>query len=787
MRRKTIKVLLIEDDEEDYILTRELFEDIPERKYQLEWAASFEAGVKAIQENGFDIYLVDYRLGRENGLELLNEVSKVDAHCPFILLTGLDNRDLDIEAMEAGASDFLVKGNLTADLLDRSIRYAIRQQKIIHQLKQQRQELEQQSKELRIKSIAIDSAAMPIAFADLEGKLSYVNKAYLKMWGYDEPQDIIGKPTSSFGNDPQAIAIIMESINSKGYWTGEDTAKRRNGIPFEIWVNASLIKDEVGQPIMMMASFLDLTELKQRERELKKEKELAQTYLNIAGSIIIVINEEGIIQLANQMATEVSGYKEMELIGKDWFECCVPPINRVDRRETFRKLMRGEKNVTHEMVEHIMLIKGGKERTIFWQNRLLKGTSDKPAGLIISGIDVTEQRKMEKDLEESRSKLQKYNDELEKMVADRTTDLRESETKLKSAQEIAGVGYWEYDISKQALKWSDELYQIFEIDSEETPSLDKFLALIHPQDRSTADEITRMVMETGQRMKCKYRIITYDQEVKHLQGYIERKPGTELGTYRLFGVTQDVTTHKKAEEQLAHALKKEKELSELKSRFVSMASHEFRTPLTSILGSADLIEMHAQLGKLEKFPRHISRIKSSVDNLISILNDFLSLEKLESGKVLYQPESVEMCSYAEQILDEVNLLTKGTQKIRFVHQGENHVKIDKHLVKNIIINLVSNAVKYSPKDKDVDLNTARMHDKFFIEVKDRGIGIPEKDQKLMFSRFFRASNVESIKGTGLGLTIVKRYLDIMGGKISFESKEGDGTTFRVEIPQTETE
>ncbi len=902
MSRNFIKVLLIEDDEDDYILTQELFNEISGQKYQVDWVADFDTGIRAIQQNGYDVYLVDYRLGKENGLKLLTQASHKEFKTPFILLTGVDNRDLDLEAMEAGAADFLVKATLSADLLDRSIRYAIRHHKVIKQLKKQEEEL-------KVKSMAIASAAMPIVFANLIGEITYVNDAYMKMWGYQSSQEVLGKNPVEFGNKEDKVEQIMKALMTEGRWVGHDTAKKKDGTPFEVFISSSLIKNEAGTPLCLLASFMDLSELKKREAELRREKELAQTYLNMAGSIILVIDREGIIQLANQMATEVSGFAESELVGKDWFDCCVPADAQEDRRKRFDAIMKGEE-VPKDTNESLIATKKGDRRIIRWQNRIITD-EENINGIIISGIDITEQRQMQEDLKRSKLQLQEYNTKLERIVTDRTRDLQESEAKLKMAQEISKVGYWEWDftdgsiywsdqmyrnfglpigtkitvdlflkqvhpddveqlasatnqlkenwdpqpmnyriftpqkeikhmygfgqqhlqdnegniirisgivqditqmkkledtlkeveakqreaqrlaklgyweldVKTQELKWSKELYEIFELDPGIPINQEQFLGLIYPEDRKKLQELEKEGIASGERMQYWYRINTRSSQLKYIQGYFEKKTINDQNAVKLFGVSQDVTIHKRAEQQLEYALKKERELSELKSRFVSMASHEFRTPLTSILGSTDLIEMHAQLGKVDKFPRHINRIRSSVENLTSILNDFLSLEKLESGKVQYHPKPVEMHDYMEQVLEEVNLLTHPQQKIRFVHHGENQVVIDCHLVKNIIINLVSNAIKYSPGDKDVDLITTKRDRTFSIEVTDRGIGIPQAEQKMLFSRFFRASNVTDIKGTGLGLTIVKRYLDIMKGEISFESKEGQGTTFRVEIPQ----
>jgi len=238
-----------------------------------------------------------------------------------------------------------------------------------------------------------------------------------------------------------------------------------------------------------------------------------------------------------------------------------------------------------------------------------------------------------------------------------------------------------------------------------------------------------------------------------------------------------------SQEKLLEALSKEQELSELKSRFVSMASHEFRTPLTTILSSSNLVKMHIERGNLDKYQKHINNIKSAVNNLTTILSDFLSLEKIESGKVKYSPNPINLVEFIPSVIEEVNLLTGSEQNINFILSDGNEAHIDEHLVRNILINLLSNAIKYSPNGEDIELSVDKKASNLIIKVKDKGIGIPEDQHKQMFSRFFRATNVSTIQGTGIGLTIVQRYLDIMKGSIRFESKINVGTTFIVEIPQ----
>ncbi|MCB9300332.1 MAG: PAS domain S-box protein [Lewinellaceae bacterium] len=237
------------------------------------------------------------------------------------------------------------------------------------------------------------------------------------------------------------------------------------------------------------------------------------------------------------------------------------------------------------------------------------------------------------------------------------------------------------------------------------------------------------------------------------------------------------------EEELRKSLNREKELSELKSRFVSMASHEFRTPLTTIASSSELIGLYTESGQQDKRSKHLRRIRSAVTNLTGILGDFLSLSKLEEGKIRLEPVTFLLLDLAEEIVDDIQGLLKNGQKINtnFEKLGQE-VVLDKKMLKNVFINLLSNAIKYSPEGASIHFSVQLQDSQLLASIRDEGIGIPEEDQRHLFTRFFRAANAINIQGTGLGLNIVKRYLDILGGEIRFESAEGKGTTFFVELP-----
>jgi PAS domain S-box-containing protein len=267
-----------------------------------------------------------------------------------------------------------------------------------------------------------------------------------------------------------------------------------------------------------------------------------------------------------------------------------------------------------------------------------------------------------------------------------------------------------------------------------------------------------------------------NREIEELNAELEAK--VEQRTHQL-QETLAVLQHSR--DELEKALSKEKELSDLKSRFVSMASHEFRTPLSTILSSASLVGKYTLSEDQSKRDKHIQRIRSAVSNLTDILNEFLSIGKIEEGRIQVNPSEFNLRQHAELVCNEMQTILKPGQRIRVRHKGAETVTLDLSLLRNIIINLVSNAIKFSPEAAAIDVETEVDGGRTTIRVRDHGIGISEEDRKHLFERFFRGKNATNIQGTGLGLHIVSKYAELMHGSIGVESELEQGTTFTVQF------
>jgi len=296
--------------------------------------------------------------------------------------------------------------------------------------------------------------------------------------------------------------------------------------------------------------------------------------------------------------------------------------------------------------------------------------------------------------------------------------------------------------------------------------------------------VTAFIVDISHRKAIERNMLVQQQqlervtdEIRNLNAELEAK--VEERTIILKEALQRL---EQSQQELNEALNKEKQLNEIKSRFVSMASHEFRTPLSTVLSSASLLSRYTLGEEQDKRNRHIDKIKASVKHLNDLLEDFLSLGKLDEGKVAINISEFNLPHLLHETIEELKVLSKDGQEISYDHQGGEIMVTDKRLTKNILINIISNALKFSQAGATVEIQSAINDVEAIVSVKDHGIGISQEDMDHLFSSFFRGKNAVNIQGTGLGLHIIKRYTDLLEGKIDIESELNKGTTITISIP-----
>ena len=309
------------------------------------------------------------------------------------------------------------------------------------------------------------------------------------------------------------------------------------------------------------------------------------------------------------------------------------------------------------------------------------------------------------------------------------------------------------------------------------------VSLSHYQRDNEVFVIAFVVDITG-RKEIEHNMLQQKKELESISNEI-RKLNAELEAKvedRTVILKEALQKLEQSQIELSEALDKERQLNEIKSRFVAMASHEFRTPLSTVLSSASLLSKYTEAEEQDKRNRHIEKIKSSVKHLNDILEDFLSLGKLDEGRVESHITAFDLKEIISETTDEMKGLLKKGQHFIFKHEGNIATVSDKKMLKNILINLITNAIKFSDEEVPVEINSSAGGEDVSIAITDHGIGISAEDQEHLFSSFFRGANATNIAGTGLGLHIVKRYVDLLGGNVSLESKLNTGTTVTVRFP-----
>ncbi|HZE11573.1 MAG TPA: ATP-binding protein [Burkholderiales bacterium] len=364
--------------------------------------------------------------------------------------------------------------------------------------------------------------------------------------------------------------------------------------------------------------------------------------------------------------------------------------------------------------------------------------------------------------------------------------VKEAKERLDLALQAANILIWDWDARKTDVFLGGSWSIILKVGKETSAlTIDQLAQMVHP------DDLPKVKQTVANCLKGKESEYVAEYRIKTLAGgwvwslsrgrVVERDAAGRA--LRMTGVNVDIDDRKRAETELLAAVQREKELSEMKSKFVSTASHEFRTPLATMLSSAELLEHYSEsLGQDEK-RNLLQTIQSSAKRMSEMIDDVLTLGRAESGvlKLNLGPTNLrELCS---RVVSEFRI-AQGKQHVITLDDRFDRLEamMDERLLRHILNNLLSNAVKYSPPGSEVTFSLERREEKAAIEIQDRGIGIPPEDQPRMFESFHRASNVENRPGTGLGLAIVKKAVELHGGEITLKSAVGSGTRFTVTLP-----
>lgn len=485
---------------------------------------------------------------------------------------------------------------------------------------------------------------------------------------------------------------------------------------------------------------------------------------------LIISDANGVIVFINFRTQELFGYDEAELIGQK-VEVLIPTKHHhhVDDREAYIK-----KPVRRTMGIGRTLEGLRKDGSMFYTEISLNHIDIEGNKYVVALItDISKRVEAEK-------KIRLLNTELETKVFERTRELEESQILYTAVARNFPNGTINVFDNKLNYIFAEgkELFNLG-ITSKKLIGT-SYLERLSPAVRPTIETALHAVFK-GEKKDFELNYKGQHYNINAVPLFNDKKK-----IDKILVVEKNITQQKLAKQQLEDALKKEKELNEMKSRFVSMASHEFRTPLSTILSSNSLIEKYIEANDHQKTEKHIKRIKNSVKGLTDILNDFLSTDKLESNLISIKPCYFDYQDFVAEVKEDLQMMCQDGQEIISEIEGDTKTKVysDRNILKNILFNLLTNAIKYSHENEAIYYKTIIHKKQIEIKIIDKGIGIPKKDQAKLFTRFYRAENAINIKGTGLGLVIVKSYLNLLNGDISYESIENKGSCFTIIIPST---
>lgn len=515
--------------------------------------------------------------------------------------------------------------------------------------------------------------------------------------------------------------------------------------------------------------------------------QLIETNERLAGILaaaldcIVTVDHHGKIVEFNPAAERTFGYPAAEVLGRDMADLLIPPSLRQRHHDGMaRHLATGEARVLGQRVQVRAVRRDGSEFPCELTITRLKVAGNPVFTAFLR--DITDRVAAEE-------RIQAMNTSLERQVVERTAELQSAvaaleaaRDRLEKAQKAAHVGDIELDLASGATQWSREARRLHGFSAETAPArMAEALVNVHPADHVAVRGFLDAIA-TASENGIDYRVVAADGHVRWLNLAPAAGQRIEAET-KLLLLVQDVTVRKAVERELLATIERERELGQLKADFLHMVTHEYRTPLGVIMTSAEILERYAErLGPGERAQK-LKEIRGNTRRLAQMLDDVLFLGRAESGRLTLETAAVEVESWLQEITDEVVHSLGAERTIDLVVSKEaRHARLDPRVLGHALSNVISNALKYSTLDRPVRIAAEVAREQLTFRVADEGIGIPVADQQKLFQTFRRASNVGTVSGTGLGLVIVKRCVELHGGTLKLESEVGRGTTVTVQIP-----
>lgn len=644
-----------------------------------------------------------------------------------------------------------------AEQIGSQLAIAIHQQWLTNRLKEHTVQLTQmveartaelQTGKARVEAI-LHNSPDSILLIETDLSIQQANPSFAQLVGCP-PESYLGRSLLDFvqADDIERLeAIIQETITTQQGTNIELRAQRHDGSRFDAELSIGPIQDDG-----LVCIVRDITRRKEQERQLRYHASLQD---NVSDAVIVTTPDLR-IQSWNKAAERIYGWQAHEVIGKP-----APEILRTELSpEESARIIQGlyERGWWSEQV--VQYHRDGSVRHILGAVTKIDDEAGQTIGIIAIHHDITEYRQMAQALHESEELFRQVAENFDQALFLRSGDNNALLYVNPKYAQILGL-------------LRQEIY--------ENPSA--FLSAVHPAD---VDFVRRQMtapryVEEGI-TDFEYRVVRQDQQIRWMRTHTFPIQNEQGEIVRRVGIVEDITEHKRAYEAMQEALNREKELGELKSRFLSIASHEFRTPLSTILTVSETLNSYRHRLTDVQISQRLDTIKQQVGYLRDIMEDVLMLARIQARHMEFKPVGMDPDAFCRTIIDEFHRLNIENELVYSCEETIQPTLLDPKLMRHIVSNLVSNAIKYSPQGGSVHVRLDKADDLLVLEVRDNGIGIPEADIKHLFEPFHRGGNVDTISGTGLGLAIAKEAVEQHGGTINVKSRMGEGSTFTVQIP-----
>jgi PAS domain S-box-containing protein len=607
---------------------------------------------------------------------------------------------------------------------------------------------------LVINDQAIRNSVNGIAIADLSGSLTFVNDSFVRLWGYSRVEEVLGRQASDFWNIREEAEEVIRKIGASGYFTGEMKCKKADGSMADLHLSASIIIGSDGSPVAMFGSFIDITAQKRAEKELAHSNDLLKYIIEHTRSSVAVHDTD-----MNYIYVSKRYNKDMHLADRDIIGC-----NHYDIFPGLPEYIKAahKRAINGEVISaegEPMYWPDGSIDWADWQCRPWYKADGSTGGIIIY-IEVITDRKLAKE------ELQKH----QRLISDMGT--------------IAKIGGWEFDALTGKGTWTEETARIHDLDPSDPTNVEKGISFYKPDSRAKIEQAIKEAIEEAKPYDLELEIISASGVEKWVQTI--GHPVSENGkVIKVGGSFQDITYRKRIEADLVAAKEKAEESDRLKTAFLNNISHEIRTPMNAIVGFSTLLT-DADLTDNSK-DSFVNTIIQSSNQLLAIINDIVDISNVEAGIIKLSLEPV-MINDILRRQGEVFSLNANEKEINLhitlpLPDNDTVISTDKTKLTQVLTNLLNNAFKFTTEGT---IECGYKINNQFIEfyVSDTGIGIPEDQIARVFDRFYQVDYQLSriYQGTGIGLSICKAYVELMGGKIWVESEPGKGTVFHFTLP-----